>query len=81
MGGSLPARVSQQLTSQDSHSCSSVTHFLELGLRDLDQDLSGRVIDMHRFQDRGTVVCHCDVSLLWTSPDWLEDFILLKCFL
>ena len=54
----------QQLTSQHSYSGGAVTNLLILGLRNLDQDLGGRVVDVHRTEDSGAIVGHGDVPLL-----------------
>lgn len=61
--------LSEQLTSQHSYGGGSISYFLILGLGDVDEDLGGRVINMHGAEDGGSVVGDVDVFALGSCGD------------
>ena len=52
--------LSQKLSGKDSDGSSSITDLLILGLGDIDQDFSGRVVNVDRLEDGSSIVGHSD---------------------
>ena len=67
--------LSQQLSSKHCNSGGSVSDFLILCLGDVNQDLGGRVINMHGPEDGCSVVGDADVFVLGSSCERHEYLV------
>lgn len=66
---------SQQLTSQDGNSGSSITDLLILSFGDFDKDFSSWIIDMHRSENGGTIIGYSDGFVLGARCNRDKDFV------
>lgn len=67
--------LSQQLSSKHCNSGGSISDFLILCLGDINQNLGGRVINMHGPEDGGSVIGDTDVFVLGSSSERHEYFV------
>lgn len=67
--------LSEQLAGQNGDGGGSVAHLLVLGLGDVDEDLGGWIVDVHRAQDCGAVIGHVDLACFGACPHRNEDLV------
>ncbi len=51
----------EQLGGDQDHRRGAIANLLVLLMRQVDQDLSRRVLDVEEAEDRSAVVCYCDI--------------------
>jgi hypothetical protein len=66
---------SQEFSCQNSNSGSSISDLLILSLSDIYQYFGGRVIDVNRSEDGGTVISHSNALLGHWVSNALQDFV------
>jgi hypothetical protein len=67
--------LTKQLSSKYCDCGGSISNLLVLGLGDIDENFGGRVINMHRSEDGGSVICNINMLILGASCDRHKDFI------
>ena len=56
-------RLLKDSTSQNNNTCGSISNFVILGGRELDEESSGLMMNFHLFKDSGSVISNDDFSI------------------
>lgn len=67
--------LAKKFSREDGDGRGAVSDFFVLGLGDIDEDLGGWVVDMHRAKDGGSVVGDSDVLVLGSCGNRDQDLV------